>query len=538
MIVVVSYHYQYYLGVLLLTCFASAFLSSSSSLGYGSGSGSTNGSGRGRGRGSRSSSLPLPLSTLQRDLTTPTTSTSRNSGSNSRIMNTKISKSRRSRSKTGSTSISKIVTSESTSSTSLGSSRYSSSNTSLHATNNNDSDNDDNNNQNNNNNSNNNIDGMDSLECDDRDDELMAVSTTSTLNTVENENNNDNANINDSNTTTTIATTSNSNSDSNDNARWNRRKQIALGLGGAIIITVGMAKIGWIPGPLHQYHDAVVDSITTTTTDTNNIMYDTYTNSMIGRDVFMTVLTSILAVGMNRMITLGYNQDWYDSKTARKITHILSAPLFIVCWPFFSNAAGAKYFAGLVTFTNLCRLYLAGTGDQAESSLVQTISRSGDRSEILGGPFIYVCIFQCCILAFWRTSLVGVVAMTTMAAGDGMADIIGRRYGTEPKDKWSSSSSLSSSSSWAVVDPTKSKIGTVAFIVSSFICTFGIIQWLLATDALPPSALCYSLDTAQLALRILLISTICGFIEIVPFFGDDNYTVPGSAAILAAVLLQ
>jgi dolichol kinase len=282
-------------------------------------------------------------------------------------------------------------------------------------------------------------------------------------------------------------------SSSSSASRWKRRKQIAMGLVASIATTVGAAKAGWLGAH--------------------------YTESMIARDAFMTGLTSVLAVAMNRSITWGFENGKYDSKTGRKLTHILSAPLFIVTWPFFSAASGARIFAGLVTLTNMYRLYLAGTGDAAESSLANTISRSGDKSEVLGGPFIYVCLFQLFIMVFWRDSFPGVVAMTTMAAGDGMADIIGRRYG---RNRYK----------WPFGDGKKSLVGTVAFAVFAFGLTLGITSWLIATGALTSS-----LAFPELARNILAISCICALVEVLPI-GDDNYTVPGSAALLAWLWLR
>eukprot|EP00532_Pseudo-nitzschia_australis_P010004 CAMPEP_0168239080 /NCGR_PEP_ID=MMETSP0140_2-20121125/21292_1 /TAXON_ID=44445 /ORGANISM="Pseudo-nitzschia australis, Strain 10249 10 AB" /LENGTH=522 /DNA_ID=CAMNT_0008173283 /DNA_START=260 /DNA_END=1825 /DNA_ORIENTATION=+ len=325
-------------------------------------------------------------------------------------------------------------------------------------------------------------------------------------------------------TTTTTTTSSdslsslavNNNNDSSGSstsaARWKRRKQIAMGLVASIAITVGAAKIGILPGPPLE---AATNSIAGSS---SSITYGTYTNAMIARDAAMTGLTSILAVAMNRAISFGYESGAYDSKTGRKLTHILSAPLFIATWPFFSNASGARFFAGLVCLTNLIRLYLAGKGDAAESSLADTISRTGDRSEVLGGPFIYVCLFQLFILAFWRDSFPGVVAMTTMAAGDGMADIIGRRFG---KNGYK----------WPFSDGQKSLVGTAAFCASAFALTTAACYWLLLTGCLAlPSTLAF----ADVALRIGAISCICALVEILPI-GDDNYTVPGSAALLAAL---
>jgi dolichol kinase len=238
---------------------------------------------------------------------------------------------------------------------------------------------------------------------------------------------------------------------------------------------------------------------------------------MILRDAGATALCAVLAVALVKVIGYGYENGWYNSKIGRKLNHTLAAPAFILFFPLFSSADGARFFAGLVTFSNILRLYLAGTG-QGESSLAKTISRSGDKSEVLGGPFIYVCLFQLFIWFFWRNSMIGVVAMSTMAAGDGMADLVGRKWGSDSK--------------WEFSDGSKSKVGTLAFIVSAFLTSLGLVNWLITTGCLETA-----LAPTDLAARLLVISVVTAFVELVPF-GDDNYTVPGTAAILASILLK
>lgn len=68
-----------------------------------------------------------------------------------------------------------------------------------------------------------------------------------------------------------------------------------------------------------------------------------------------------------------------------------------------------------------------------EYELANAVSRSGDAKEALGGPFLYVLTITAAILLFWRTSLSGIIAVSTMAAGDGVSrpvfrstDVLGR----------------------------------------------------------------------------------------------------------------
>ena len=70
------------------------------------------------------------------------------------------------------------------------------------------------------------------------------------------------------------------------------------------------------------------------------------------------------------------------------------------------------------------------------------------------------------------------------------------------------------------------------FCVSAFGLTAAACYWLDYTGCLDSS-----LAFADVALRIGAISCICALVEILPI-GDDNYTVPGSAALLAALWLR
>jgi phytol kinase len=265
-----------------------------------------------------------------------------------------------------------------------------------------------------------------------------------------------------------------------------------------VTVASAAAKAGILRGPL----DAATGN------------FGAYTDAMILRDLGSAALTAVLGYVLVKLIMLGYTKKVYDSKVSRKLSHTFSAPLFILFFPIFSEADGARFFAASVALVNAVRLYLAGTG--LNSSLARTVSRSGDESEVLQGPFIYVCQLILFILCCWRSSMVGIVALSTLAAGDGMADLVGRRFGRE--NKWFFSES-------------KSIAGTAGFAVASSLCSIGLVNWLSVTGCLQ-----YSLGPTDLALRIIAISVICAIVELFEFV-DDNYSVPITAAVLTAWLL-
>ena len=52
------------------------------------------------------------------------------------------------------------------------------------------------------------------------------------------------------------------------------------------------------------------------------------------------------------------------------------------------------------------------------------------RQELLAGPLLYIAVVIATTVQFWRHSPAGLLALCMMCVGDGLADIVGRRYGT------------------------------------------------------------------------------------------------------------
>ena len=242
-----------------------------------------------------------------------------------------------------------------------------------------------------------------------------------------------------------------------------------------------------------------------------------YTTDFIYRDVGASILCTILALIFVKSITRLANQNILEPRDSRKLIHTFSAPLFILTWPLFSSLWGSRFFAAFVPFLQAIKLYMAATNTGAEDrELAGAISRSGDTSEALGGPFIYVVILFSVIVTIWLDNFSGVMALSAMAAGDGLADIVGRRFGKT--NKWT-------------FCPDKSIAGSMAFLVGSSVCSIALAAWLMFTGSIVTTA---SLST--LAPKFILISAISTMVELIPS-GDDNWSVPISAAALSMVLL-
>jgi len=245
---------------------------------------------------------------------------------------------------------------------------------------------------------------------------------------------------------------------------------------------------------------------------------------MIARDFGVTVLCGVLGYAVVQSITWATTQEYLQPRDARKLIHTLSAPLYMLLWPLFSQAAGAKFFAATVPLINAARLYLSSKATDADddAELSAAVSRSGDRAEAAGGPLIYVNIMSLAILWEWRSSAVAIVALSTMAAGDGLADLIGRRLGKN--NPWPTSLTGSSNR--------KSVAGSAALVVASVITSTGLLQWLQYWGCLEmPLPL-----LPILLVKLTVVAAVAAFFELIPV-ADDNYTVPLTAAVLTQLLL-
>ncbi|KAL0007867.1 hypothetical protein SO802_009369 [Lithocarpus litseifolius] len=153
---------------------------------------------------------------------------------------------------------------------------------------------------------------------------------------------------------------------------------------------------------------------------------------------------------------------------SRKLVHILSGLLFMVSWPIFR--------------------------------------------ELLRGPLYYVLILILCALIFWRESPVGLISLAMMCGGDGIADIIGRRFG-------SLKIPYNQQKSWA---------GSISMFIFGFLISVGMLQYYSVLGYL-------HLDWVQTVQKVALVSLVATVVESLPTTEvvDDNISVPLASMAVA-----
>ena len=107
-----------------------------------------------------------------------------------------------------------------------------------------------------------------------------------------------------------------------------------------------------------------------------------------------------------------------------------------------------------------------------------------------------------------------------MAAGDGLADLVGRRYGASNK--------------WPGTD--KSVAGSLAFWVGATVCSLFLLGWMEYCNMGMQVGLLTDNPT-PVVLGVAGITAAAAILELIPF-GDDNWTVPVGTAMLTTVWME
>jgi phytol kinase len=156
---------------------------------------------------------------------------------------------------------------------------------------------------------------------------------------------------------------------------------------------------------------------------------------------------------------------------------------------------------------------LVGLGIIKDEAAVQAMSRTGDRREILKGPLFYGIVFVVVTIIYWLDNPIGITALMLMCGGDGLADVMGRRWGKR-KLPWTKQ---------------KSWVGSLGMFLGGWIFAFGIIAVFIQTNI-------FSDSLSDYLMPITLISLVGTLIESLPIKDIDNITVTIAAILLGHLI--
>ncbi|KAM1205104.1 hypothetical protein ACFX2G_006044 [Malus domestica] len=204
----------------------------------------------------------------------------------------------------------------------------------------------------------------------------------------------------------------------------------------------------------------------------------------------------------------------FDQKLNRKFVHVSIGLVFMLCWPLFSSGLQGAFFASLTPGLNIFRMLLLGLGIWKDEATVKSMSRYGDHRELLKGPLYYATTITLACLVYWRTSPIAIALICNLCAGDGLADIVGRRFGTQKLP----------------YNRNKSIAGSVAMASAGFLTSIGYMYYF--------SSFGYVQESWGMALGFLVVSLASALVESLPISTelDDNLTVSLTSALIGSVV--
>lgn len=233
---------------------------------------------------------------------------------------------------------------------------------------------------------------------------------------------------------------------------------------------------------------------------------------MIGNNWIAFGITLALAFLWLRFMDFVAQRGWISSRLSRKIIHIGTGPIFVLCWLLFDNQPSGRFLAALIPLAITIQFMLVGFGWIKDEASVKAMSRSGDRKEILRGPLIYGIVFVVVTLFYWQNPI-GMVALMVLCGGDGIADVVGIRM-ESPKIPWALN---------------KTVAGSISLFIGGSLLSLLVLFVFSLAGRLPATL-------SSFMPGVLVISFVAMLVESLPFKDIDNLTVPLASVILGQFL--
>lgn len=158
-------------------------------------------------------------------------------------------------------------------------------------------------------------------------------------------------------------------------------------------------------------------------------------------------------------------------KLSRKLIHVL-AGTWMLTWQFFDRSEGYSWMFAMTAplIYAIVLLYKGLFLTDREDNDVRSMSRSGDPRELLAGPLYYLIVM--CVIGFQLfMTRIGVLTLSTLSFGDGLAPYFGERFGGGESNK---------NQQYTTFGRQKTYVGSGVMLIASFLggllmhfCVFG-----------------------------------------------------------------
>lgn len=232
------------------------------------------------------------------------------------------------------------------------------------------------------------------------------------------------------------------------------------------------------------------------------------------------IIATILSVGLLTLVvkinSILQEKEILPAYITRKLVHILAGPVYLLTWLIFSGGTYSRYFAMLVPLLFVVKFAGVGLGLMKDDDLVHSTSRTGNPKELLGGTLHYSLIMVLCTLFIFDAGKGNfnpgsLVIIGILAGGDGLADIIGRRWGLK-KFGWGGAQ--------------KSVPGSLGMFVGSFVTSMILILAFTLRG---------QIDLQAILIPVLILSAVATLVEALSPKDIDNITV--TIALYAGIII-
>jgi len=227
-------------------------------------------------------------------------------------------------------------------------------------------------------------------------------------------------------------------------------------------------------------------------------------------DLIATVISIVILLALVQVNAYLQKKGKVSQIITRKFVHIFAGPVFVVTWMLFSGEIISHYVAVIVPLLFVLQFITIGMGVIKNESFVASMSRSGDPRELLQGT-LYYAIVMVLMTWFWfyvpstgisNANPTALLIIGCISGGDGLADIIGRKFGGKKIGLKGSEKTI---------------VGSIGMLVGSILVSSILV-------------LIFSLEVPQfdiliLILPIVVVSIVATIVEAVSPKGTDNFTI-------------
>ena len=238
-------------------------------------------------------------------------------------------------------------------------------------------------------------------------------------------------------------------------------------------------------------------------------------------DIIATVISIVILLALVQINGLMQKKGKVSQIITRKFVHIFAGPIFVITWMLFSGGVISHYIASIVPLLFVLQFVAIGTGLMKNESFVNSMSRTGDPRELLEGT-LYYAIVMLLMTFFWfyvpstgieNANPTALLIIGCVSGGDGLADIIGRKFGGEKK--------------FGIKGSEKTIIGSIGMLVGSILVS-SILVLIFSLEA-------PHINIGTLILPIIVVSVIATIVEALSPKGTDNFLI--FVAVIIVILI-